>query len=82
MVPQRFIGILSVIYLTCSGGIFSTISVRTTAGHKALHVMPVSAYSLPIVLVSPMTAALLAEYANMPALPSFPAIDEMLQILP
>ena len=36
-----------------------------------LTVMPVSAYSFPITLVSPITAALEVEYANIPALPSF-----------
>ena len=57
-VAQRFMGILSVMYLTCASGSLSTIAVRTTAGARALTVMPVSAYSLPCTLVMPMTAAL------------------------
>ena len=58
----RFFGILSVMYLTCASGIAATIAVRTTAGATALHVMsPVSAYSFPMVLVRPITAAFDAE---------------------
>ena len=56
--PVRFIGILSVMYLTCAAGIAATISVRTTAGARQLHVIPLpSANSLPITLVKPITAA-------------------------
>ena len=40
MRPHRFIGILSVMYFTCSAGIAATIAVSTTAGAKALHVIP------------------------------------------
>src|ERR1019366_1083025 len=50
-VPQRFIGILSVMYLTCAGGMTSTNGVWITAGASALMVTPVSAYSLPWTLV-------------------------------
>src|SRR5262249_1495652 len=41
--PQRFIGILSVMYLTCASGRASTMGVRMTAGASAFTVMPVSA---------------------------------------
>ena len=39
----------------------SVAGVRTRAGAMALQVMPVAAYSLPITLVIPMTAALEVE---------------------
>ena len=61
LVPQRPIGILSVIYFTCSGGRAATISVKMTAGASAFTVIPVWAYSLPCTLVMPMTAALEVE---------------------
>lgn len=57
--PYLFIGILSVMYFTCSGFNFSTIEVHTTAGASPFIVIPVSAYSLPVALTNPMTAALL-----------------------
>jgi len=82
MVPHRCMGIFSVMYRTCSSGMASTMAVRTTAGASALHVMPVSAYSLPTTFVSAMTAPLDAEYASMPALPSLPATDAMFTMRP
>mmetsp|Transcript_68434 Transcript_68434/g.146438 ORF Transcript_68434/g.146438 Transcript_68434/m.146438 type:complete len:99 (-) Transcript_68434:678-974(-) len=39
MVPVRPIGILSVMYFTCSGGMASTIAVCTTAGATQFTVM-------------------------------------------
>ena len=60
-VPQRFIGIFSVMYVTCAAGIASTIGVRMTAGASAFTVMPVSASSLPWLFVIPITAAFEAE---------------------
>lgn len=66
--------------LSRGGGIASTRAVRMIAGARALMVMPDSAYSLPMDFVIPTTAALEEEYATMPALPSFPAMEATLRI--
>lgn len=55
---HTYIGILSVIYVTCASGNISTIFVQTTAGAIALQVIPSNAYSFPTVFVRPITAAL------------------------
>ena len=54
-------GILSVMYLTCSGVNWSKIGVRTTAGATAFTQIPSVATSFPSDFVKPMTAALVAE---------------------
>ncbi len=81
-VPVRPIGILSVMYETCSSGIASTIAVRMTAGASAFTVTPVVAYSLPCALTMPISPALEAEYATMPALPSLPAMEATCRMRP
>ena len=44
--------------------------------------MPREAYSLAIVLVKPMTAALAADVGRLPAEPPSPVIDVMLMLRP
>src|SRR6266568_7860551 len=59
-----------------------SISVWMTAGVMAFTQTPAVASSLPSDLVSEMTPALDAEYANALGLPSLPAIEAMLTMRP
>src|SRR5207248_1576882 len=81
-VPRRFIGIFAVIYANCFGSVLSFMAVFITAGARPLMVMPVSAYSLPIPFIIPITPAFDAEYPTIPGLPSLPAMDAINKMRP
>ena len=65
-----------------SGLVRALIGVAMTAGAIELTSTPVVASSLASALVIPITAALLAEYALSPGLPSLPAMLAMFTIRP
>ncbi len=81
-VPKRPIGIFDSMKSMCCCVIWSKIAVRTAAGVTQLTRMPVFASSLPSDLVSPITAAFDALYADAFGLPSLPATDAMLTMRP
>ena len=60
----------------------SRSGVSITAGAMQFTSTPVPAMSLPIAFVSAITAAFEAEYAAAIGLPSLPAIEATLTILP
>jgi hypothetical protein len=65
-----------------SGAVRALIGVAIRAGATELTRTPVVASSLASAFVIPITAALLAEYALRPGLPSLPAMLAMFTILP
>src|SRR5512137_1715562 len=80
--PKRPSGIFDSMKSMCCCEIWSKIAVRTAAGVTQLTRMPVFASSLPNDLVSPITPAFDALYADAVGLPSLPAIDAMLTMRP
>src|ERR1700736_3605625 len=81
-VPKRPMGwwARTALLTTGSAKARSAIGVSMTAGQTALTRMPLRAYSSAAVLVSPITACLLAAYVAVPAAPMRPATDDMLTI--
>ena len=81
-VPKRPMGIFDNMKSMCAWVIWANMPVFTAAGVTQFTRMPVFATSLPSDLVSEITPAFDALYAEAFGLPSFPAIEAMFTIRP
>src|SRR5579862_3148473 len=82
--PKRPRGCCDSTHLFTSGSpnARSAIAVSITAGHTAFTRIPAFAHSSAAVRVNPITACLLAIYAEAPAAPISPATDDMFTMAP